>query len=97
MIQTKATFKIKRSSRMNLFVDQSELLNLNSLGEGVIVFNATFNNMMVSFIGGRNRSTQRKPPTCHKSLTNFYHIMLYQYTSTREGFELWDFQTQFYR
>ena len=23
-----------------------------------------------SFIGGRNRSTQRKPPTCHKSLTN---------------------------
>jgi hypothetical protein len=28
----------------------------------------------VSFIGGGNR---RKPPTCHKSLTNFYHIMLY--------------------
>ena len=31
----------------------------------------------VSFIGGGNRSTRRKPPTCHKSLTN-YIIMLYQ-------------------
>jgi hypothetical protein len=27
--------------------------------------------MVVSFIGGRNRSTRRKPPTCHKSLSNF--------------------------
>jgi hypothetical protein len=25
----------------------------------------------VSFIGGGNLSTQRKPPTCRKSLTNF--------------------------
>jgi hypothetical protein len=25
----------------------------------------------VSFIGGGNRSTRRKPQTCHKSLTNF--------------------------
>jgi len=24
----------------------------------------------VSFIGGWNRSTRRKPPTCHKSLIN---------------------------
>jgi len=24
-----------------------------------------------SFIGGGSRSTRRKPPTCHKSLTNF--------------------------
>jgi len=24
----------------------------------------------VSFIGEKNRSTQRKPPTCRKSLTN---------------------------
>jgi len=30
-----------------------------------------------SFIGGGNRSPQRKLPTCHKSLTN-YHVMLYQ-------------------
>ena len=25
----------------------------------------------VSFIGGGNRRTRRKPPTCRKSLTNF--------------------------
>ena len=25
----------------------------------------------VSFIGGGNKSTRRKPPNCHKSLTNF--------------------------
>ena len=31
----------------------------------------------VSFIGGGNWRTQRKPSTCRKSLTNFYHIMLY--------------------
>jgi hypothetical protein len=34
----------------------------------VMVFNATFNNICyiiaVSFIGGGNRSTWRKPPTC---------------------------------
>jgi hypothetical protein len=42
---------------------------------GFMVFNATFNNISaivaVSFIGGANRSTLRKPPTCRKSLTNF--------------------------
>ena len=42
-------------------------------GLGVMVFNATFNNISViswgvSFIVGGNR---RKPWTCHKSLTNF--------------------------
>ena len=36
---------------------------------GVMVFNATFNNIsaisyLVSFIGGGNRRTWRKPPTC---------------------------------
>ena len=31
--------------------------------------------MAVSFIGGGNWSARRKLPTCHKSLTNFYHIM----------------------
>ena len=40
-----------------------------------MVFNATFNNISAiswrSFIGGGNWSTQRKPPTCSKSLTNF--------------------------
>jgi len=27
--------------------------------------------VVVSFIGGGNRCTPRKPPTCRKSLTNF--------------------------
>ena len=44
----------------------------------VMVFNVTFNNssitmyiVAVSYIGGGNGSTRRKPPTCHKSRTNF--------------------------
>jgi hypothetical protein len=41
-----------------------------------MVFNTTFNNIsiyivVVSFIGGGNWSTRRKPLTCRKSLTNF--------------------------
>jgi hypothetical protein len=56
-----------------------------------MVFNATFNNISVIswrsvFISGGNRSTQWKPLTCRKSLTNFYHIMLY--ISPWVGFEL---------
>ena len=27
--------------------------------------------LVISFIGGGNQSTRRKPPTCQKSLTNF--------------------------
>jgi len=48
------------------------------------VFNIILNNISyryivaVSFIGGGNRSIRRKPPTCRKFLTNFYHIMLYR-------------------
>ena len=30
------------------------------------------------FFGGENLSTRRKPLTCRKLLTNFYHIMLYR-------------------
>ena len=42
----------------------------------LMVFNATFQKyfssiVAVSFIGGGNRSTRRKPPTCRRSLTNF--------------------------
>jgi hypothetical protein len=41
-----------------------------------MVFNAIFQQyfsyiVVVSFIGGGNRSTWRKPPTCRKSLSNF--------------------------
>ena len=32
----------------------------------------------VNFIGGGKQSSQRKPQTCLKSMTNFYHIMLYR-------------------
>jgi len=41
----------------------------------------------VSFICGGNRSTWRKPPTCHKS-NKLYHIMFIEYTSPWTGFEL---------
>jgi len=42
----------------------------------IMVSNATYTNILViyladSFIGGGNRSTRRKPPTCRKSLANF--------------------------
>ena len=33
------------------------------------------------FIGGRNRSTWRKPLTCLMSLTNFITICYFEYTS----------------
>jgi hypothetical protein len=32
----------------------------------------------VSFIGGGNQSTRRKPPTCRKVTDKLYHIMMYQ-------------------
>ena len=42
----------------------------------LMVLNVTFNSISsyivaVSFIGGGNRRTRKKPPTCRKSLTNF--------------------------
>jgi hypothetical protein len=54
------------SQKYNLIADKSRVR--------VMVFNATFNNnsaIAVGFIGGGNWSTQRKPPNCRKSLTNF--------------------------
>jgi hypothetical protein len=35
----------------------------------------------VSFIGGRNQRTVRKPPACHKSLRNFITQCCIEYTS----------------
>ena len=50
-----------------------------------MVFNATSTifklYMVVSFIGGGNRSIRRKPPTCHNSLTNFITKCCIEYTS----------------
>ena len=46
-----------------------------------MVFNATFNNIFsyivaVSFIGGGNRSTRRKPPTCRSvNITFFFRLI----------------------
>ena len=42
----------------------------------------------VTFIGWGNRSTQRKPSTCHKSMTNFTTYCCIQYTSPWIKFEL---------
>ena len=44
--------------------------------------------MAVSFIGRGNLSTERKPPTCHKSPTNFITWCRMEYTSPWTGFEL---------
>ena len=42
----------------------------------------------VSFIVGGHRSTRRKPPTCRKSLTNFFIYYYIKYTLPWSGFEL---------
>jgi hypothetical protein len=58
----------------------------------VTVFNATFNNISiiswtvaVSFIGGGNRCSQRKPLTYHKSLTNFIIYMYNNWNIVESG------------
>jgi len=60
------------------FEDRSNIITqCNRLGLRVkaIVFNhfQQYSNYIVavSFIGGGNRSTRRKAPTCRKSMTNF--------------------------
>ena len=57
-----------------------------------MVFNTTFNNFQlycsVSFIGRYNRSIRRRPPTCHKSLTNIITRYCVKYTSAWVGFQL---------
>ena len=54
------------------------LSSTHSVKYGVMVFNATFNNIsVISFIGRGNPSTWRKLLTCHKSLTGLkYEIQL---------------------
>jgi len=57
----------------------------------IMGFNATFNNISIiswwSFLlGGGNRSTRRKLPTCHRSLANFITCCI-EHNSPRVGFE----------
>ena len=47
--------------------------------------------MAVSFIGGGNRSTWRKPLTCSKSQTKLYHIKLYQVHLAMSGIRTHNF------
>ena len=44
--------------------------------------------VVLTFIGGGNRSTRRKPPTFRKWLIKPYHILLYRVHLTLAGFEL---------
>jgi hypothetical protein len=43
--------------------------------------------MVVSFIGGGNRSTQRKPLILSQVTDNLYHTMLYRVYLAGAGFE----------
>jgi len=56
----------------------------------VMVFNIQYFSYIVtvSFIGGGNQSTCRKPQTCRKSLTNFITQCCIKYTSPSAGFKL---------
>ena len=61
-------------SRQNLHVHfQNHLIRtFIIIGLGLFQIQQYFRHIVVvSFIGGGNRSTQRKPPIYHKSLTNF--------------------------
>jgi hypothetical protein len=65
-----------------------------------MVFNASFNNISVilwrSVIGGGNRSTERKPPTCHKSLTKLYEYISFKHISFTTAYEWIPIQTLFF-
>jgi hypothetical protein len=50
----------------------------------------------VSFLGGWNRKTWRKSPTCRKSLTNFITWCCIEYTSPGVGFELTTLVSQYH-
>ena len=50
----------------------------------------------VSFLGGWNRNTWRKSPTCRKSLTNFITWCCIEYTSPWAGFELTTLVSQYH-
>jgi hypothetical protein len=51
--------------------DRGSDSEVDSKFKSVILNNSNNDNVMVSFLGGGNWSTQRKPLICCKSLTNF--------------------------
>jgi hypothetical protein len=60
--------KTKTTEKKHVKSDVIERSSLQDDGEN---FSLMVHTIRVSFIGGGNRSIRRKPPTCHKSLTNF--------------------------
>ena len=63
------------SSKYKCTISPPPLIQVQSIRYMVLVFYASFNIFFsyivaVSFIGGGNQSTRRKPPICCKSLTN---------------------------
>jgi len=63
-----------------------------------MVFNATFNNIsgyivVVSFIGGGNRNTQRKASICRKSLSFHYEKYGFNYQRKQVGLSNTSFLT----
>ena len=67
-----------------------KLIMMPSQGLGVLVFNATFNNILVavSFIGGGKQSTWRKSLTSATSRADkFYHLLLYRVHLAMRGIQ----------
>jgi hypothetical protein len=52
-----------------------------------MVFNAPFNNISVSFIGGENWSTRRRLSSCRNSLKQMYHGKLYRVHLAMSGIQ----------
>jgi hypothetical protein len=70
---------LKRSSINFVFLFREKTVKENTYkGVRVRILQQYFSYIVVvSFIGGGNHNTQRKPPTCRMSLTNYQKIINY--------------------